>query len=290
MLSGPAPVRQTKIVATIGPASEEKAPLEACVAAGMNIMRVNFSHATVEEFHLRRNNLRNNPAGENVAVMLDTKGPEIRMGGLKVCKESGDRKAKISLVAGETLTLTTDPAYNGASDDKTLYIDYARIGEVVSKGDNVLLDDGLVSLKVVEVVSSGTDGGTALITTEIVNSSEIGERKGVNLPGVKTGLPAMSEKDKTDIKFGVQVKPKQAASSSSSSSTAVAPLPPPSLTHTLPFPLCCTARHRHGRRLLCTLRRGRARDPRLLESVPRRGGAERPHACGRASPTHHLED
>ena len=72
--------RGTKIVATIGPASEEKAPLEACVAAGMNVMRVNFSHATVEEFHLRRNNLRNNPAGENVAIMLDTKGPEIRTG------------------------------------------------------------------------------------------------------------------------------------------------------------------------------------------------------------------
>ena len=105
MLSGPAPVRQTKIVATIGPASEEKAPLEACVAAGMNIMRVNFSHATVEEFHLRRNNLRNNPAGENVAVMLDTKGPEIRMGGLKVCKESGDRTVSYTHLTLPTILL-----------------------------------------------------------------------------------------------------------------------------------------------------------------------------------------
>ena len=97
---------------------------------------------------LRRNNLRNNPAGENVAIMLDTKGPEIRMGGLKVCKETGDRKAKILLTSGETLQLTTDPAYNGSSDASTLYIDYPRLVEVVSPGDKVLLDDGLVSLEV----------------------------------------------------------------------------------------------------------------------------------------------
>ena len=194
--------RRTKIVATIGPASEEKEPLEACVAAGMNVMRVNFSHATVEEFHLRRNNLRNNPAGEYVSVMLDTKGPEIRMGGLKVCKDTGDRKAKISLTAGDTLQLTTDPAYDGASDAQTLFIDYARLGEVVASGDTVLLDDGLISLRVEQVVRTGGAGG-ALIETRVLNTSDIGERKGVNLPGVKTGLPAMSEKDKQDIKFGV---------------------------------------------------------------------------------------
>jgi len=196
--------RLTKIVATIGPASEEKEPLEQCVAAGMNVMRVNFSHATKDEFHLRRNNLRNNPAGECVAIMLDTKGPEIRMGGLRVCKESGDRKAKVSLVAGETLTLTTDQAYDGASDAQTLFIDYPRLGEVVSPDDRVLLDDGLISLRVVQVVRAGGEGSPALIETEVLNSSEIGERKGVNLPGVKTGLPAMSEKDKLDIKFGVE--------------------------------------------------------------------------------------
>ena len=195
--------RRTKIVATIGPASEEKEPLEACVAAGMNVMRVNFSHATVDEFHLRRDNLRNNPAGEYVSVMLDTKGPEIRMGGLQVCKDTGDRKAKISLTAGDTLHLSTDPAYDGASDGKTLFIDYARLGEVVASGDTVLLDDGLISLRVENVVRTGGADG-ALIETRVLNSSEIGERKGVNLPGVKTGLPAMSEKDKQDIKFGVE--------------------------------------------------------------------------------------
>ena len=163
----------------------------------MNVMRVNFSHATRDEFHLRRNNLRDNPDGQNVAVMLDTKGPEIRMGGLKVCKETGNRKAKMSLVAGNALTLTNDKAYDGASDESMLYVDYQRLAEVVSVGDRVLLDDGLVSLRVTGVGKDGT------VATEVLNSSEIGERKGINLPGVKTGLPAMSDKDKEDIKFGL---------------------------------------------------------------------------------------
>ena len=162
-------------------------------------MRVNFSHATVEEFHLRRTNLRSAPGGEYVAVMLDTKGPEIRMGGLKVCKESGNRKAKITLTAGEPLTLTTDAAFDGASDERTLFVDYPRVAEVLSPGDTVLLDDGLISLSVTSV-----DAAAGAVETEVQNSSEIGERKGVNLPGVVTGLPAMSDKDLEDIRFGIE--------------------------------------------------------------------------------------
>ena len=196
--------RLTKIVATIGPASEEAGPLNECIDAGMNIMRVNFSHATVEEFHLRRTNLRAAPGGEVVPIMLDTKGPEIRMGGLRVCKESGNRKAKISLEKGETLTLTTDPAFDGQSDSSTLFVAYDRLAEVITPGDRVLLDDGLVSLRV-ESVGGATDGGGArTVETTVLNSSEIGERKGVNLPGVSTGLPAMSDKDREDIRFGIE--------------------------------------------------------------------------------------
>lgn len=100
--------RLTKIVATIGPASEQAEPLGRCLVAGINVMRVNFSHATVDEFHLRRTNLRAAAGGELVPIMLDTKGPEIRMGGLAVCKEGG-RKAKITLTAGAEVLLTTDP-------------------------------------------------------------------------------------------------------------------------------------------------------------------------------------
>ena len=148
---------------------------------------------------LRLTNLRASEGGRTVAVMLDTKGPEIRMGGLKVCKETGNRKAKMTLVAGEALELTSDAAFDGASDEKTLYIDYPKLPEVVKVGDKVLLDDGLVTLRVTDVPAGG-----GVVRTEVLNSSEIGERKGVNLPGVATGLPAMSDKDKADIKLGVE--------------------------------------------------------------------------------------
>ena len=189
--------RLTKIVATIGPASEDAEPLAACVAAGLNVMRVNFSHATEDEFFLRQRNLRAAKGGGTVAIMLDTKGPEIRMGGLRVCKESANRKAKVTMVQGETVVLTTDKAFDGASDEKTLYIGYELLSKKLSPGIKVLLDDGLISLEVHEVRSDGT------VACVVLNGAEIGERKGVNLPGVVTELPALSEKDKADIRFGI---------------------------------------------------------------------------------------
>lgn len=101
--------RLTKIVATIGPASEEAEPLRGCVAAGLNVMRINFSHATEDEFFLRQRNLRAAPAGELVPIMLDTKGPEIRMGGLRVCKESGSRSRLRRAVARKPQRSTPRP-------------------------------------------------------------------------------------------------------------------------------------------------------------------------------------
>ena len=187
----------TKVVATVGPASEEFDVLSKCVKAGLSVMRCNFSHATSDEFFLRVGNLRKAPGGELVSLMLDTKGPEIRMGGLKVCKESGNRKAKIELVKGNTITLTNDPAYDGESDEKMLYVGYEMLAQKLVVGTKVLLDDGLISMVVTK-----NDGST--VECEIQNSSEIGERKGVNLPGVITGLPPLSEKDKSDIAFGIE--------------------------------------------------------------------------------------
>merc|ERR1719453_541963 len=187
----------TKIVATIGPASEELDVLTKCVKSGLSVMRCNFSHATKDEFFLRVGNLRKAPGGEKISLMLDTKGPEIRMGGLKVCKETGNRKAKIELVKGETITLTNDPAYDGASDEKMLYVGYEALTEKLVVGTKVLLDDGLISMVVTK-----NDGST--VDCEIINTAEIGERKGVNLPGVITGLPPLSEKDKSDIAFGIE--------------------------------------------------------------------------------------
>jgi len=197
-----APVRMemplTKVVATIGPASEELDTLEKCVKAGFSIMRCNFSHATPEEFFLRVGNLRKAEGGERVSLMLDTKGPEIRMGGLKVCKETGNRKAKIEMVAGEMITLSNDPELDGASDEKLLYVGYERLAEKVVPGTKVLLDDGLISLLAKETTDKGE------VVCEIINTAEIGERKGVNLPGVITELPPLSDKDKADIAFGIE--------------------------------------------------------------------------------------
>ena len=188
----------TKLVATIGPASEEAEPLQKCVHAGMHVMRLNFSHATPEEFFLRVNNLAASEGGDYVAKLLDTRGPEVRLGGLAICKETDNRKAKVLLEQGNELKLTTDPAFDGAGDASTMYVNYERIAAKVKVGDQVLLDDGLVTLDV-----TATDGSTT-VTTKIANTNEIGERKGVNLPGVALDLPALSAKDEKDVAFGIE--------------------------------------------------------------------------------------
>ena len=200
----------TKIVATIGPASEQAQELQGCVAAGMRVMRLNFSHATTEEVELRLKNLSASkgvnsllgPKNNLRAILLDTKGPEIRMGGLAVCQSatgavpSENRKAKIKMDTGDKVRLTTDPAFDGSGDASTIYVSYDRIGEVLSPGNTVLLDDGLIMMKVESIDSEG-------VHCKVMNANEIGERKGVNLPGVSTGLPPMSEKDKVDIAYGI---------------------------------------------------------------------------------------
>lgn len=137
----------TKIVATIGPASEEAEPLQKCVHAGFSVMRLNFSHATPEEFFLRVGNLAKSEGGEYVAKLLDTRGPEVRLGGLQVCKDTGDRKAKVSLKAGESLTLTTSPEAEASGDANKWFVNYEKLSEVVNVGDRILLDDGLASAR-----------------------------------------------------------------------------------------------------------------------------------------------
>lgn len=198
----------TKIVATIGPASEHLPVLPETVAAGMCIMRINFSHATPEEVELRLKNLAASPGEFDgqpnlCAVLLDTKGPEIRMGGLEVCKgvetPSENRKKKILLEAGAKVTLSTDPKHDGCGDASTIYVSYDKIAATVQPGSKVLLDDGLIELTVESVAAA--DGSVLCV---VDNTNEIGERKGVNLPNASVDLPAMSEKDKLDIEYGIK--------------------------------------------------------------------------------------
>ena len=182
-----------------------------CVAAGMRIMRLNFSHATVEEVELRLTNLAQcegvtasitGTKTHSRSILLDTKGPEIRMGGLAVCQSatgavpSENRKAKILLEAGDEVTLVDDPAVDGHGDASKIFVSY-DLPKILAPGNKVLLDDGLIMMDVKEVTDTG-------VVCVVQNTNEIGERKGVNLPGVVTGLPAMSDKDRVDIKYGIE--------------------------------------------------------------------------------------
>nr|AIT69988.1 pyruvate kinase [Desmarestia viridis] len=189
----------TKIVATIGPVSEEFEPLQKVVDAGMRVMRINFSHATFEEANKRLTNLRACKGkhakaclGEhNVrAVLLDTRGPEIRTGNVK-------GGGKIALVQGSTIELTTDPAHREEGTPEKLFVSYGGLTGAVTAGSAVLLDDGLVSLRVTDVREDS-------VTCLVENSAMLKSRRGVNLPGARVDLPALSDKDKVDISYGIE--------------------------------------------------------------------------------------
>ncbi|TDH74279.1 hypothetical protein CCR75_005070 [Bremia lactucae] len=188
----------TKIVATVGPASEQLDMLQKLTDEGLRIMRINFSHAEYDEALQRIHNLRacrgvhaESHANFNLrAVLHDTKGPEIRTGTMRNDK-------KIKLESGKSVVLTTDPAFERDGTAEKFYVTYQQLSNTVKVGDTVLLSDGLIRL-------TCTGVGKGEITCDIHNTEEIGNRKGVNLPGLIVELPALSEKDKCDLDWGVQ--------------------------------------------------------------------------------------
>eukprot|EP00586_Coscinodiscus_wailesii_P008245 CAMPEP_0172522490 /NCGR_PEP_ID=MMETSP1066-20121228/293154_1 /TAXON_ID=671091 /ORGANISM="Coscinodiscus wailesii, Strain CCMP2513" /LENGTH=566 /DNA_ID=CAMNT_0013305503 /DNA_START=552 /DNA_END=2249 /DNA_ORIENTATION=- len=202
----------TKIVATIGPTSEQYHVLQKLVRCGMRVMRLNFSHATVEEVELRCKNLDMCKGRHGVAfpermstrqnlraVLLDTRGPEIRSGKLR---NDHSGKETINLEQGNTITLRTSTHWEEmGSTEKDLFIDYAKLTKCLKPGMKVLLDDGAVVLTVLETNEIGLDGPS--VVCRIDNSGELRSRAGVNLPGAVTDLPAITDKDKNDIKYGL---------------------------------------------------------------------------------------
>lgn len=181
-------MRKTKIVCTLGP-NENDYELMKKLAEKMDVARFNFSHGSHQE-HLGRLALlkqARKDTGREIAALLDTKGPEIRTGELE------DHK-KVMLEAGNEIVLTIDECIGNAS---CVYINYSGLNEDVQEGSTILIDDGLIGLKVQRV--EGAD-----IHCLITNGGELGEKKGVNVPNVSIRLPGLTEKDIEDIKFGIE--------------------------------------------------------------------------------------
>lgn len=182
-------MKKTKIICTMGPNTNDRGLMKKLVENGMDIARFNFSHGDHKEQKERMDMLKSvrEEAGVPVAILLDTKGPEIRTGLLKDGK-------KVMLEAGQAFTLTTAEIVGDAT---RVSITYDGLAEDVEIGKKILIDDGLIELEVKNI--TGTD-----ILCKVINGGELGQRKGVNVPNVPVRLPAITEKDREDIIFGAE--------------------------------------------------------------------------------------
>ena len=182
-------MKKTKIICTLGPASTEPAVLEKLIKAGMNIARLNFSHGSHEE-HAERIKLVREIAtrlGSPIGILADIQGPKIRTGIIN--------PGPIQLTEGTEVRLTTDRQKDGNPD--FIYVDYPTLVQDVKIGGTIFLADGMIQLTVKAV--QGTD-----LICEVLNGGELSSKKGVTLPGVSVNLPAIMDKDRSDIEFVVQ--------------------------------------------------------------------------------------
>ncbi|KDQ63508.1 hypothetical protein JAAARDRAFT_29530 [Jaapia argillacea MUCL 33604] len=187
-------LRKTGIIATIGPNTNSVEKIAALAKAGVNIVRMNFSHGSYEYHQSVIDNTRKmiaaDPAQRPVAIALDTKGPEIRTG---LMRDGID----IKITAGHEFTISTDTKYSEICDDKILFMDYQNLTKVTAPGKLIYVDDGILTLLVLSI--DGTN-----VRVRAVNNGVLSSRKGVNLPKTAVDLPALSTKDKNDLLFGVK--------------------------------------------------------------------------------------
>lgn len=181
-------MKKTKIVCSIGPASNQADVMEQMVLAGMNVARINFSHATMEERQLAQDSVREvrKRTGKNIAILWDTKGPEFRSGVLE-----GE---SINLVEGNTIRIVKE---NVVGNEERITVNHPQVLDNLEIGDFILLENAKMK---VEVVSKESDG----VTCKIINGGKLGNRKSLSVPGKKLDIPYISEADRADIIYSCE--------------------------------------------------------------------------------------
>ncbi|CDS06277.1 hypothetical protein LRAMOSA08805 [Lichtheimia ramosa] len=189
----PKATRKTSIICTIGPKTNSKEKLIELMDAGMNIVRMNFSHGDYSYHESVLNNSRAAAAERPeraLAIALDTKGPEIRTGMMRDDKE-------VSITKGHEMIISTNTDYQEVCDDKVMYVDYKNITKVIDVGKKIYVDDGSLSFQVLDKQDDH-------LKVRALNNGKLASRKGVNLPKTPVDLPALSKKDEADLEFGVK--------------------------------------------------------------------------------------
>jgi len=179
-------MKRTKIIATIGPASEDVGTIKQLVSAGIDVARLNMSHGPITDHKRRIENIRK-VSGET-AILIDLQGPKIRTGLLK--------EGHVTLHSGNTFIITTRQV---EGDDKLVSTSYKGLTRDVKAGDDILIDDGLIKLKAVKV-------GRTDVVCRVINGGVLKNHKGLNLPGVRVSAPSLTAKDKRDLLFGIKEK------------------------------------------------------------------------------------
>lgn len=181
-------MRKTKIICTLGPAVDDEKKLEDLIKAGMNVARLNFSHGDYEEQGNRIELFKKarEKVGAPVAMLLDTKGPEIRIGKFAT--------GEATLKEGDTFTLLNEDI---DGDDTKVSVTYKNLANEVAVGTRILINDGIIEVKVKEI--KGKD-----VVCEVVNGGKLTNRKSINIPNSTINLPSITEKDISDIKFGIE--------------------------------------------------------------------------------------
>lgn len=182
-------IKKTKIVATLGPASSSKDVIRDMIIAGVNVFRINFSHASFDDVRERIQYVRelNEELGFNVAILADLQGPKLRIGNMA---------DGVVVSAGDTITFTTNKIETGNADH--VYMNYKRFPKDVKKGERILLDDGKLIFEVLE-----TDQNNEVVA-KVIQGGALKSKKGVNLPNTNISLPALTEKDVEDAIFAIE--------------------------------------------------------------------------------------